>query len=174
MDPRKVCLGEVVAPGIIFLFGNLAFMYLFRLLIPLAEQVEQRTDRTAVLSIVGRDQQDQELSLEFDQERCFWNFVSAETEPWKEPPDPVLEAVSKLFTDSTIGVEGPASLLLENLMKIDPDISIAANSLGRKLNVSAERLFNEYGIRYDSTRSHFGRCIKLTKMRPKEETEKKG
>ena len=40
MDPRKVCLGEVVAPGIIFLFGNLAFMYFFRLLIPLAEQVE--------------------------------------------------------------------------------------------------------------------------------------
>ena len=134
---------------------------------------KKRTDRTAVLSIVGRDQQDQELSLEFDQERCFWKFVSAETEPWKEPPDPVLEAVSGLFTDKTIRVEGPASLLLEDLKKIDPDILIAANSLGRKLNVSAERLFNEYGIRYESTRSHFGRCIKLTKMKPKEETEKK-
>ena len=134
---------------------------------------KKRTDRTAVLSIVGRDQQDQELSLEFDQERCFWKFVSAETEPWKEPPDPVLEAVSGIFTDNTIGYEGPASMLLEDLKKIDPNITIAANSLGRKLNVSAERLFNEYGIRYESTRSHFGRCIKLTKMKPKEETEKK-
>ena len=104
---------------------------------------------------------------------AFVLFVSAETEPWKEPPDPVLEAVSGIFTDNTIGYEGPASMLLEDLKKIDPNITIAANSLGRKLNVSAERLFNEYGIRYESTRSHFGRCIKLTKMKPKEETEKK-
>jgi hypothetical protein len=64
-------------------------------------------------------------------------------------------------------------MLLEDLKKINPEITIAANSLGRKLNVSAERLFNEYSIRYESTRSHFGRCIKLTKMKPKEETEKK-
>ena len=46
MDPRKVCLGEVVAPGIVFLFGNLAFMYFFCLFIPLAEQVEHG-DRNA-------------------------------------------------------------------------------------------------------------------------------
>jgi hypothetical protein len=85
----------------------------------------------------------------------------------------VLEAVSGIFTDNTIGYEGTASMLLEDLKKIDPNITIAANSLGRKLNVSAERLFNEYGIRNESTRSHFGRCIKLTKMKPKEETEKK-
>ena len=39
MDPRKIRLGEVVAPGIIFLFSEFAFMYLFRLLIPFTEQV---------------------------------------------------------------------------------------------------------------------------------------
>ena len=46
MDPRKVCLGEVVAPGIIFLFGELTFMYLFCLLVPFAQQVEHG-DRNA-------------------------------------------------------------------------------------------------------------------------------
>ena len=46
MDPRKVCLGEVVAPGIIFLLGEFAFMYLFCLFVPFAEQVEHG-DRNA-------------------------------------------------------------------------------------------------------------------------------
>lgn len=134
---------------------------------------KKRTDLTATLSIVGRDQQDQELSLKFDQEKCCWNYVSAETEPWKIPPDPVLEAISRLFSDSTGGYEGSASMLLEDLKKTDPDISITANALGRKLNICADRLLNEYGIRYESTRTHSGRCIRLSKVMQTEETEKK-
>ena len=134
---------------------------------------KKRTDRTAVLSIVGRDQQDQELKLEFDQERCFWKFVSAETELWKDPPDPVLEAVAKVISTCEENWQGTATELLEELRKIDPEISVAANALGRKMNVSAGRLFNEYGLRFESQKTHEARIIKLTKVKTKENDEKK-
>ena len=55
----------------------------------------------------------------------------------------------------------------------DPKISVAANALGRKLNVSAERLFNEYGLRFESQKTHEARIIKLTKIATKEQDEKK-
>ena len=61
-------------------------------------QKKRRTDNTALLDIVGRDQPDQELTLEFNRERCVWEFQGAETELWKLPPDPLLEAVAKMLT----------------------------------------------------------------------------
>lgn len=33
--------------------------------------------------------------------------------------------------------------------------------LTRKLNVSADRLYNDYGIRYESKRTHEGRSVSL-------------
>lgn len=45
-------------------------------------QKKRRTENTALLDIVGRDQPDQELTLEFDRERCVWEFQGAETELW--------------------------------------------------------------------------------------------
>lgn len=129
---------------------------------------KKRTDRTATLSVVGRDQQDQELKLEFDQERCFWKFISAETELWKEPPDPMLEAVSKVLPENEKFWKGTATELLEELRKIDPGISAAVNAFGRKLNVSAARLFNEYGLRFESQKTHEARIIILTKIVTKE------
>ena len=61
-------------------------------------QKKRRTDNTALLDIVGRDQPDQELTLEFNRERCVWEFQGAETELWKLPPDPLLEAVAKMLS----------------------------------------------------------------------------
>lgn len=56
-------------------------------------QKKKRTDNEAVMDIVGRDQPDQELTIEFDRERCVWKFKKAETELWKQPPNPLLEAI---------------------------------------------------------------------------------
>ena len=42
------------------------------------------------------------------------------------------------------------------------NVCIQANILTRKLNVSADRLYNDYGIRYESKRTHEGRVVKLT------------
>lgn len=56
---------------------------------------EKRTSLNATLDISGRDQQDMRLTLIRDQEKLLWNLESTETELWKEPPEPLLEAVSK-------------------------------------------------------------------------------
>ncbi len=115
-------------------------------------QKKRRTDNTALLDIVGRDQPDQELTLEFNRERCVWEFQGAETELWKLPPDPLLEAVAKMLTPEQPEWSGTPTELLERL----PGVSIQANILTRKLNVSADRLYNDYGIRYESKRTHEG------------------
>ena len=121
-------------------------------------QKKRRTDNTALLDIVGRDQPDQELTLEFDRERCVWEFQGAETELWKLPPDQLLEAVAKMLSPEQPEWSGTPTELLERL----PGVSIQANILTRKLNVSADRLYNDYGIRYESRRTHEGRVVKLT------------
>ena len=121
-------------------------------------QKKRRTDNTALLDIVGRDQPDQELTLEFDRERCVWEFQGAETELWKLPPDPLLEVVAKMLTPEQPEWSGTPTELLERLS----GVSIQANILTRKLNVSADRLYNDYGIRYESKRTHEGRVVKLT------------
>ena len=59
-------------------------------------QKEKRTDGKATLEISGRDQPDQRLYLSKDQERLVWLLDHAENELWKQPPDPVLEAVAKM------------------------------------------------------------------------------
>ena len=121
-------------------------------------QKKRRTDNTALLDIVGRDQPDQELTLEFDRERCVWEFQGAEAELWKLPPDPLLEAVAKILSPEQPEWSGTPTELLERLS----GVSIQANILTRKLNVSADRLYNDYGIRYESKRTHEGRVVKLT------------
>jgi len=120
-------------------------------------QKEKRTDNKAVLDIVGRDQQDQRLHLLFDRELCLWQLTKTETELWKEPHDPLLAGVAKLLSPERPEWSGSASELMDRLDRMD----IQPNVLTRKLNVSADRLWNEYGIRIESSRSHTGRTIKL-------------
>ena len=120
-------------------------------------QKEKRTDGSAILDVAGRDQQDQRLLLDFDREQCVWKLTKAETELWKEPADPVLEAIVKVVSEEQPQWSGTASELLQLL----PEMDMQPNVLTRKLNVGAERLFVDYGIRYASSRGHSGRMIKL-------------
>ena len=121
-------------------------------------QKEKRTDNKAVLEVAGRDQQDQRLLLDFDREQCVWKLTKAETELWKEPADPVLEAVAKVVSEEQPLWSGTASELLQLLS----DLDMQPNILTRKLNICMERLFVDYGIRYESKRGHSSRVIKLT------------
>lgn len=118
-------------------------------------QKKKRTDNTAVLDIVGRDQPDQELTIEFDRERCTWKFKKAETELWKQPPNPLLEAINELLTEDRPEWEGTAT----ELLKLLPDMQLSANVLSRKLNVVNSQLLNDYGIFYDNKRGHERRII---------------
>ena len=120
-------------------------------------QKEKRTDNTATLDISGRDQQDQRLFLTRDLVRLVWNLERKETDLWREPPDPLLEAVAALVTESNPEWSGTPTELVSALA-----LEIKPNVLTMRLNVTASRLSNEYGIRYESSRNHAGRRITLT------------
>lgn len=120
-------------------------------------QKEKRTENKAVLEVAGRDQQDQSLLLNFNRELCLWELTKAETELWKEPDDPVLEAIAKVVSVEQPEWSGTASELLQLL----PDLDMQPNILTRKLNISMKRLFVDYGIRYETKRGHSSRMIKL-------------
>ena len=124
---------------------------------------KKRTDNEAVMDIVGRDQPDQELTIEFDRERCVWKFKKAETELWKQPPNPLLEAINVFLTEDRQEWEGTATELVKQL----PDIQLQANVLSRRLNTVNSQLFNDYGIFYDNKRGHERKII-LKRLEAKE------
>ena len=117
---------------------------------------EKRTDNTATLDVSGRDQQDQRLYLTKDRDRLTWNLERVETEPWRAPPDPILEAVAGLVSADRPEWRGTATELAGIL-----GADLKPNTLALRLNVSAGRLFEEYSVRYENRRTHTGRRIRL-------------
>lgn len=115
---------------------------------------ETRTSNKATLEISGRDQQDQKIHLIRDEEKLFWNFEKAETELWKEPPEPLLECIANLVTEENPTWQGTATELIEKL-----GLDMKPNVVSLKLNVNAGRLMNDYSIRYTNKRNHSGRMI---------------
>lgn len=120
-------------------------------------QKEKRTDGKATLEISGRDQPDQRLYLSKDQERLVWLLDHAENELWKQPPDPVLEAVAKIVSDENREWEGSPTELAEALR-----LDMAVNRLTKHLNVNASRLLEEHQVKYEYKIKHEGRRIRLT------------
>lgn len=116
---------------------------------------QKRTSNKAVLEVSGRDQQDQKINLVRNEEKLCWDFESAETELWKEPPDPLLEKIAE-FLKNKAEWSGTATELVK-LLKAD----MKPNVITLKINVMAGRLLDEYGITYDSKRTHNGRSITL-------------
>ena len=108
-------------------------------------QKEKRTDGTATQNMT----------------RLTWELDRTEAEPWKAPPDPMLEAVSKLVNKENPFWSGTATELVAAL-----GLDIKPNTLSMRLNVSASRLLDEYHIQYESARTHAGRSIKLTWAEP--------
>lgn len=115
---------------------------------------ETRTSNKATLEISGRDQQDQKIHLIRDEEKLCWNFEKAETELWKEPPEPLLECIANLVTEENPTWQGTATELIEKL-----GLDMNPNVVSLKLNVNAGRLMNDYSIRYTNKRNHSGRMI---------------
>ena len=122
-------------------------------------QKEKRTDGKATLEISGRDQPDQRLYLNKDQERLVWLIDHAENELWKQPPDPVLEAVAKIVSDENREWEGSPTELAQAIQT-----DMAVNRLTKHLNVNASRLLEEHQVKYENKTKHAGRRIRLTYM----------
>lgn len=119
-------------------------------------QKNRRTDAEATLEVTGRDQPDQQLYLKRDPERLTWELEKAETELWKAPPDPILGAIAERLKASPKW-EGTSTELADLL-----GTELKPNQLSRHLNVNAGRLEDEYGIRYENSRTGEKRTIRLT------------
>ena len=122
-------------------------------------QKEKRTDSKATLEVVGRDQPDQRLYLSKDQESLIWSLDHAENELWKQPPDPVLEAVAKIVSADNREWEGSPTELTQAIQT-----DMAVNRLTKHLNVNASRLLEEHQVKYENKTKHAGRRIRLTYM----------
>lgn len=111
-------------------------------------QKEKRTDSKATLEVVGRDQ-----------ENLVWGLDHAENELWKQPPDPVLEAVAKIVSADNREWEGSPTELAQAIQT-----DMAVNRLTKHLNVNASRLLEEHQVKYENRTKHAGRRIRLTYM----------
>ena len=122
-------------------------------------QKEKRTDSKATLEVVGRDQPDRRLYLSKDQESLVWSLDHAENELWKQPPDPILEAVAKIVSADNREWEGSPTELAQAIQT-----DMAVNRLTKHLNVNASRLLEEHQVKYENKTKHAGRRIRLTYM----------
>ena len=125
-------------------------------------QKKNRTDLNATLSIVGREQQDQALALEFTPQTCTWKLLKAHKELWQEPKDPQLEQIAGFINSDNPYWSGTATQLLAELSITD----IKPNAYTRQLNVKADKLYNNYGILYKKKSENHCRVIKLRKLEP--------
>ena len=121
-------------------------------------QKEKRTGNAATLEISGRDQQDQKLYLVRNTETLLWDLQRAETELWKEPPEPLLDEIAELVLKENAYWEGSATELA-SLVKVE----VQPHVITRKLNVLAGRLYTEHGIYFRSERTHEGRKLRFWK-----------
>ncbi|MCD7865525.1 MAG: helicase RepA family protein, partial [Clostridiales bacterium] len=128
-------------------------------------QKKKRVENIAKMMIVGRDQEDQELSLEFDREHCFWKLTKAEKELLKRTPGPIVITIVEFMKDRQEWT-GTATDLLGLL----PDLQIKPQSLTRKLNVNVSALYNDFNISYtQNSRSREKRTFTLKKLITDEE-----
>lgn len=119
-------------------------------------QKERGTTMNGTLDVVGRDQGEQRLHLVRDREHLFWNLDHVEVESYEAPPDPLLEKINEMLTDTWVGSPTDLVELLEVQQK--------PNVLSRYLNINKSRLENEYGIEYQNNRTHGGRIIALSRI----------
>ena len=121
-------------------------------------QKDQRTGVTAMLEVTGRDQPAQRIYLNHNHDRLSWDLDHVETNLHKVPPDPILEKINAMLTDTW---KGTATELVQ-LLAVD----YKPNAITRNLNVNNGRLENEYGITYQNRRTHSGRIIILNRIQP--------
>ena len=122
---------------------------------------DKRTASDAVLEAVGRDQQQLRLHISFDAAHLHWELVEVETGRFKEPPNPLVELVSRLVNEEDPSWSGTATELARCLSEMDSSRSFTPNWIVRTLNVQQENLLREYGVRYVSYRTKEGKALSL-------------
>lgn len=87
--------------------------------------------------------------------------MKLETELYKEPPNPLFEAIGQLVTEDAPEWSGTATELADCLGHIQTDLSFTPNWIVRTLNIQQDKLLNEQCIRYISRRTRDGKSIML-------------
>lgn len=117
---------------------------------------DKRADSKAKMAVSGRDIPYQELTIEFDKQKCLWKFVD-ETDTFEEPKDELLEQISILVSIDKPEWIGTATDLINEL-----NLDLKANVLSRKLNPLSAKLYKDYSILYENSHTKNNRFIRLT------------
>ena len=104
---------------------------------------------------------DVQLKLRFNDQTRHWDFIEyGRDEPSQR--DKVLEAV-RMFISDCHEWHGTATELLEILSdSLEPDTK--PNTLSRRLNASASKLEQDYGVNYRTSRGHKDKIIHLADL----------
>ena len=114
---------------------------------------DKRITSDAILEAVGRDQQQLRLHISFDTAHLCWALVEVETGRLKEPPNPLVELVSRLVNEENPSWSGTATELAQCLSKMDSSQSFTPNWIVRTLNAQQDTLLRKYDIRYVAHRT---------------------
>lgn len=117
---------------------------------------DKQADSRAKMAVSGRDIPYQELTIEFDREKCLWNFID-ETDAFEEPKDKLLEQIAVLVSVDKSEWVGTATDLINEL-----NLDLKANVLSRKLNPLSSRLYKDYNILYENSHTKDTRFIRLS------------
>lgn len=108
---------------------------------------DKRTASDAVLEVAGRDQQQLRLHLRFDAAHLCWELVEMEAEQFRQPPNPLLELLSRLVKEENPTRDGTATDLAQCLSEMDNERSFTPNWIVRTLNARQDTLLRQYGVR---------------------------
>ena len=113
------------------------------------------------VDVSGRDQQDQRLTFERNPENLRWELENVAVEDMDGPAGAGFRGGGKAASRKAgcSRPQGRPSQLAELL-----GLEISPVALTKRLNVNADRLMQDYGIRYQWRRSHEGRIITLQKL----------
>ena len=122
---------------------------------------DKRTASDAVLEVVGRDQPQLRLHISFGAAHLNWKLIEVETGRLKEPPNPLVELVSRLVNGENPSWNGTATELAQCLSEMDSSRSFTPNWIVRTLNARQDTLLRKYSIRYVAHRTREGKSLSL-------------
>ena len=118
-------------------------------------------DGALLLEVVGRDQPQLRLHISFGAAHLNWELIEVETGRLKEPPNPLVEHVSRLVNGENPLWNGTATELAQCLSEMDSSRSFTPNWIVRTLNVQQDTLLRKYDIRYVAHRTREGKSLSL-------------
>ena len=126
--------------------------------------VLEKPDRSApqaILTMTGRDFEDQTFRLRQNRETMCWEIADGCEEFHMAPAEPVLAAVAALVQEEG-NWKGTAMELVEVLQERELELKVWPNTLSRKLRTS--QLQKDFGIRLTQSRNQNGKYLELKAM----------